>query len=159
MVSCPCPPCTYFDRFAALSCQYIARLATLLCALLNWHATLLCAILHYHATLLCAFLCSHALLICALLHCCPVQNTLMQWLNLSMSGQDTRLCHCAGLILEESVLQLCHATNRDLAHYVDRCWRKYSSSGALRKLRTFEIYINKYNIMILNARATFIWYQ
>jgi len=38
----------------------------------------------------------------------------------------------------------------------ERCWRKYSSSGALRKLRTFEIYINKYNITILNARATFI---
>jgi len=36
------------------------------------------------------------------------------------------------------------------------CWRKYSSSGTLRKLRTFEIYINKYNIVILNARATFI---
>jgi len=37
-----------------------------------------------------------------------------------------------------------------------RCWQKYSSSGALRKLCTFEIYINKYNITILNARATFI---
>jgi len=37
-----------------------------------------------------------------------------------------------------------------------RCWRKYSSSGALRKLCTFEIYINKYNITILNTHATFI---
>jgi len=37
-----------------------------------------------------------------------------------------------------------------------RCWRKYSSSGALRKLCTFEIYINKYNITILNACAMFI---
>ena len=55
-----------------------------------------------------------------------------------------------------------HTSRSPPAHFLacgSRCWQKYSSSGALRKLRTFEIYINKYNIMILNARATFIWYQ
>jgi len=49
-----------------------------------------------------------------------VQSLLNWWLELSMSGQDTRVSHCAMPALEQCMQQLCNATNHDPTRHVFR---------------------------------------
>jgi len=49
-----------------------------------------------------------------------VKQTLTQWLNLSMSGQDARVSRCTLPELEQCVHDPCNATNRDSARHLFR---------------------------------------
>jgi len=49
-----------------------------------------------------------------------VKDTLTQWLNLSMSGQNACVSHCMLPVLEQCVGQLCLATNRECACHLFR---------------------------------------